>query len=166
MTRRTITTDERKEFEAAFAETRPLVPKRVDQTRQKEKSGARQIATGGLDGRTAERLRRGLLEPRAKLDLHGCTKDVAHRALLAFLRNAQTRGHRLVLVVTGRGVPKDDEAAFSFDDSRGPRGVLKAAVPRWLNEPEFANIIAGTSAAHRRHGGDGALYIYLRRKAS
>jgi DNA-nicking Smr family endonuclease len=166
MTRRTITTSERKEFEAAFAETRPLVPKGVDQTQRKEKAGAKQIATGGLDGRTAERLRRGLLEPRARLDLHGYTKDAAHRALLVFLKDAQTRGHRLVLVVTGRGVRKDDEAAFSLDDPRGPRGVLKTAVPRWLNEPEFANIITGTSAAHRRHGGDGALYIYLRKKAS
>ncbi len=165
MTRRTITADERKEFEAAFAETRPLVPKGVGLARRKQQSGAKHALTGGLDGRTAERLRRGLLEPRAKLDLHGYTEDAAHRALLTFLRNARARGHRLVLVVTGRGARKDDETALGLAHSRGLRGVLKAAVPRWLNEPEFISIVTGTRAAHRRHGGDGALYVYLRKKA-
>jgi DNA-nicking Smr family endonuclease len=166
MTRRTITTDERKEFEAAFAEARPLVPGRANQARRKQASGTKQVSSSGLDGRTAERLRRGLLEPRAKLDLHGYTEAAAHRALLAFLKDAQALGHRLVLIVTGRGARKGDEATVGLGYGHGPRGVLKEAVPRWFNEPEFAHLIAGTRAAHRRHGGDGALYVYLRKKPS
>lgn len=167
MTRRIITRDERKEFEAAFAEARPLAPKAIDRARHERSPGARPSPTGGLDGRTAERLRRGLIEPRAKLDLHGYTEEAAHRALLLFLKNARERGHRLVLVVTGRGIPKDENtAAFDLDSAHRSRGALKAAVPRWLNEPELASLIAGTQFAHRRHGGDGAIYVYLRKKAS
>jgi DNA-nicking Smr family endonuclease len=37
-------------------------------------------------------------------------------------------------------------------------------VPRWLKEPEFAALIADHRAAHRRHGGAGAFYVYLRKK--
>lgn len=166
MTRRTTTHDERKEFEAAFGETRPLAPKAIERARHQRGPSTKTALMGGLDGRTAERLRRGLIEPHAKLDLHGYTEDAAHRALLMFLKNARARDHRLVLVVTGRGSRSDDEVAFRLDFARGPRGVLKAAVPRWLSEPEFAGLIAGTQTAHRRHGGDGALYIYLRKKAS
>jgi DNA-nicking Smr family endonuclease len=165
MTRRTLTPDERREFEAAFAEARPVVPKNVDRSQRKQESVAKSISTGGLDGRTAERLRRGLLEPHGKLDLHGYTEAAAHRALLAFLRSARAHGHRLVLVVTGRGA-KADFRASPRDSSLTRRGVLKSAVPRWLNEPEFAALIAGCGAAHRRHGGDGALYIYLRKNAA
>lgn len=164
MTRRRVTAGERKEFEEAFAETRPHVARSTDQARPKKESCPKQVSVGGLDGRTAERLRRGLVEPRAKLDLHGYTEEAAHRTLLTFLRVSHARGNRLVLVVTGRGTGKNDEGAFSLDYARGPRGVLKDAVPRWLNEREFAGMIAGTQAAHRRHGGHGALYIYLRKK--
>jgi DNA-nicking Smr family endonuclease len=165
MTRRTITQDERSEFEAAFAETRPLVPKATGREQQKRVLG-KPALTGGLDGRTAERLRRGLIDPRAKLDFHGYTEAAAHAALLAFLKNSRSRGHRLVLVVTGRGARNDEDVPPLGRDQRGPRGVLKAAVPRWLNEPEFAGLIAGTQAAHRKHGGNGALYIYLRKPPS
>ena len=165
MTRRRTTKDERVEFEAAFAEARPLVPKINVRSQHKQAQRVKPALAGGLDGRTTERLRRGLLEPRAKLDLHGYTEAAAHNALLTFLKGARARGHRLVLVVTGRGARNDDESV-TLDFGRELRGVLKAAVPRWLDEPEFASLVAGTQAAHRRHGGDGALYIYLRKHTS
>jgi len=162
MTRRRITEKERKEFESAFAETRPLASSASGARWQKTTEAK---ASRGLDGTTDERLRRGLIEPRAKLDLHGYTAAAAHRTLLGFLRNAQSRGHRLVLVVTGRGVPKSDAVEpFDLGFDRGPRGVLKSAVPRWLNEPNFAELTVGARPAHRRHGGDGSLYVYLRRR--
>jgi DNA-nicking Smr family endonuclease len=65
-----------------------------------------------------------------------------------------------VLVVTGKGNPKNDENAPWMTS---PHGVLKQMVPRWLNEPGLAALIASTSPAHARHGGDGALYVYLRK---
>lgn len=113
----------------------------------------------GLDGNTRRRLERGEIAPTAKLDLHGLTESAAHGTLLTFLIAAHRRGDRLVLVVTGKGVPSD--AAVPLFE-RG-RGVLRQMVPRWLEEAPMAKIIADKRWAHRRHGGDGALYIYLRK---
>jgi DNA-nicking Smr family endonuclease len=162
VTRRPTSADERKEFEAAFAETRPL--RKLKST--PPATAKRKPATmPGLDGNTADRLRKGAADPEAKLDLHGFTEAAAHRALLTFLKSGRARGLRLVLVVTGRGARRDAHAPFDLGFDRGPRGVLKTAVPRWLNEPEFSGLVVGAKAAHIRHGGEGALYIYLRKKA-
>lgn len=118
----------------------------------------------GLDGRTAERLRRGQLEPDAKLDLHGMTEVVAHRTLARFVRQAHAKGFRLLLVVTGKGLkPPAPDAPFDLELDRRARGVLKTMTPRWLAEPDLAPFVADIRAAHRRHGGDGALYVYLRK---
>ncbi len=114
-----------------------------------------------LDGNTAEKLKRGQLAPGARIDLHGMTESAAHAGLLAFLSGAQSRGVRLALVITGVGNPRHHEGA---EWMRSPHGVLKQMVPRWLNEKEFAALISGSGPAHRRHGGDGALYVYLRKK--
>ncbi len=159
MKRRETSREEQELFERSFAETRPLKSETAKTHKAKPLPGAA-IAQGGggLDGRTSERLRRGLLEPEARLDLHGFTENAAHHALLVFLRGAQARGARLALVVTGKGAPKHAEE-FGYS----PRGVLKTAVPRWLKEPQFANLVAATRWSHVRHGGEGALYVYLRK---
>ena len=103
----------------------------------------------GIDRANAERLKRGNHRIDARLDLHGMTQDEAHRALAFFIRAARADGKRCVLVITGRG-------------SAGG-GVLKAAVPRWLHEPEFRPHLLAIAAAQPRDGGSGALYIMLRR---
>lgn len=163
MTRRKTTEEERQLFAQSFAEARPLQASALKPLPQ-PKRPARIVEGGsGVDGRTDERLRRGLLEPDAKLDLHGLTESAAHRTLLLFLKGAQQRRHKLVLVVTGKGKKMDADAPFDMELQERSRGVLRAAVPRWLSEPEFAGLIAGRRTAHRRHGGDGALYIYLRK---
>lgn len=113
-----------------------------------------------LDGNTAEKLRRGQLTPGARIDLHGMTEAAAHAVLLSFLAGAQARGVRLALVITGVGNPKHHDGA---EWMRKPHGVLKEMVPRWLNEKEFSALISGSGPSHRRHGGDGALYVYLRK---
>ena len=162
MSRRKTTDEERILFRETINETRPLAPTtpsfRPATGRHKGPAGA-----SGLDGRTDERLRRGLLEPDARLDLHGFTERDAHRTLLLFLRSAQLRRHKLVLVVTGKGARLAPDAPFDMELNYRSRGVLKAVVPRWLREPDFAGMVAGTRAAHRKHGGEGALYVYLRK---
>jgi DNA-nicking Smr family endonuclease len=117
----------------------------------------------GLDGNTAERLRRGQLDPEARLDLHGMTESTAHRALVTFLRAASSRGLRLVLIVTGKGKPMQPDAPFDLELTGRARGVLNAMTPRWLAEPELAGFVADVRPSHRRHGGAGALYVYLRK---
>jgi DNA-nicking Smr family endonuclease len=152
--------DDRALFEAAFSETRPH-RKTVRLHETAPRSNAKRELRGGLDGNTADRLRKGLMEPEARIDLHGQTEAGAHRTLLDFLRNARRNGCRLALVVTGKGAREQDpHTPFTLENTRG---VLKAMVPRWLKEPDFAALIADHRAAHRRHGGTGAMYIYLKK---
>jgi DNA-nicking Smr family endonuclease len=103
----------------------------------------------GIDRANAERLKRGKHPIEARIDLHGMTQEEAHRALAAFIRAAHRAGKRCVLVITGRGVLGG--------------GVLRAAVPRWLEEPEFRPHLLAIAGAQPRDGGAGALYVMLRR---
>jgi DNA-nicking Smr family endonuclease len=103
----------------------------------------------GIDRANAERLKRGRHAVEARLDLHGMTQAEAHRALGAFIRASRADGKRCVLVITGRG-------------SVGA-GVLKSAVPRWLDEPELRPHLLAIATAQPRDGGNGALYVMLRR---
>ncbi len=159
---RTVTAEEKALFEETFKEARPLAD--APPAPKPRKTAAAQSLTG-VDGRTAERLRRGAMEPDARLDLHGFTEATAHGALITFLRTAQMRGHKLVLVVTGKGgKPPDPHAPFDLELNARSRGVLKSVVPRWLREPGLAGIVADQREAHRKHGGAGALYVYLRKR--
>jgi DNA-nicking Smr family endonuclease len=106
-----------------------------------------------LGRRAKRRLSRGTDAIDARLDLHGRTQAEAHDVLLGFLHWAQGRGHRLVLIITGKGVA----------DSYGERGVLKRQVPMWLRLPEFRACVVGFESAGAGHGGEGALYVSLRK---
>jgi DNA-nicking Smr family endonuclease len=110
-----------------------------------------------LGRRLKQRVARGREPIEARLDLHGHTQSEAHAALLLFLRRAQADGVKTVLVVTGKGGTKN-----ARDESAG-RGVLKRAVPLWLALPEFRRFVVGFEDAHVGHGGQGALYVRLRR---
>ena len=87
----------------------------------------------------------------ARLDLHGMDQDQARAQLDSFLTWAQAEGHRAVLVITGRG--------------RAGGGVLRRRVPDWLGEAPLRGLVAGVSIAHRRHGGEGAFYVALKRRS-
>lgn len=107
--------------------------------------------SSGLDRATATRLRRGRLPVEAKLDLHGLTQGAAYAALSDFVTRSQGVGKRCVLVVTGKGL-------------REGTGVLRAMVPRWLNEPALRRLVLGFSHARPKDGGEGALYVLLKRQ--
>lgn len=167
--KREPTEEERALFEAALKDAAPVKSPKPKTTAQPKRDRAPKLPSvsgpTGVDGRTAGRLKRGMLEPEARLDLHGMTEAVAHRALATFIRAAAVRGHRLVLVVTGKGVkPADPYAPFDLEAGQRRRGVLKSLAPRWLAEPELARFVADIRTAHRRHGGEGALYVYLRKQ--
>jgi DNA-nicking Smr family endonuclease len=167
MRRRKTTDEERTLFAEAFKETRPLKPVAKPSSKKPAivAAAAPRKFTGGLDGNTADRLRKGALEPDRRIDLHGLTEAAAHRALLSFLRGAQRGGAKLVLVITGKGVRKPDPyEPFDLELESRARGVLKAMVPRWFREPEFTALIADYRSAHIRHGGGGALYVYLKKR--
>lgn len=119
-----------------------------------------------LDGSTLRRLREGKVVPDAKLDLHGMTQAQAHNRLATFLHRAFDHDLRCVLVVTGKGGGRSDRedrlpSEKHFSQSHG---VLRGMVPRWLNEGDIRRYVSGTAEAHVRHGGAGAIYVYLRRR--
>ncbi len=114
----------------------------------------------GVDRRRTERLRRGQLPVEARLDLHGYTQDQAHAALGRFLGEVQARGLRCVLVITGKGTAM----GAATGAATGAGGVLRAQVPRWLNEPGNRARVLAFDYAQPKHGGLGALYVLLRRK--
>lgn len=105
----------------------------------------------GLDKRTGERLKKGEMEIDGRLDLHGMTQDAAHGALLSFITRAYDSGRRCLLVITGKG-------------GRPGPGVLKTQVPRWLNQAPLRERIIGFSWAQPKHGGEGALYVLIKRR--
>jgi DNA-nicking Smr family endonuclease len=113
-----------------------------------------------LDRRLKQRVARGREPIEARLDLHGMTQAEAHSELLRFLRHAQADGVRTVLVVTGKG--SGGGRPREYDPDR-ERGVLRRQVPMWLALPEFRLLVVGFDAAHVGHGGQGALYVRLRR---
>lgn len=111
-----------------------------------------------MDKRRFQRLSRGKLEPDARIDLHGMTLAQAHGALNSFILRAHARGARLVLVITGKGRNGGADAPFSRRI-----GALRREVPLWLSRPPFSGIVLQVAEAHPRHGGAGALYVYLRK---
>jgi DNA-nicking Smr family endonuclease len=119
------------------------------------------IQGGGTDRRTQTRLRRGEIEIDGRIDLHGMTQAEARRALEAFVSSGAAMNRRCVLVITGKGVSRpDDEPGFMPDRQRG---VLRDQVPRWLALAPLAQHVITWQPAARKHGGDGALYLLLRR---
>lgn len=118
-----------------------------------------------IEPKLRRRLSRGS-QVDARLDLHGLTQAVAHHRLRAFLLDAQGAGHALVLVITGKGAAgagAASEAAFLLS-GEGGRGVLRRLVPQWLSAPEMRALVVGFETAARGHGGEGALYVRVRRR--
>jgi len=108
-----------------------------------------------LTRRMKSRVARGKQAIDARLDLHGFTQHEAHTILLRFLRNAHERNARLVLVITGKGSKNLGRG--------GETGVLRRQVPLWLGQPEFRAVVIGFEDAAIAHGGEGALYVRVRR---
>ncbi|GKY86440.1 Smr/MutS family protein [Sinisalibacter aestuarii] len=111
-----------------------------------------------MDRKRFTKLKKGRITPDARIDLHGLTIAQAHPALTGFILDAVAQGHRLVLVITGKGKSKPDHGPIPER-----HGVLRHQVPHWLHTPPLKPHILQVAEAHIRHGGQGAYYVYLRR---
>ncbi|MGD9981861.1 MAG: Smr/MutS family protein [Hyphomonadaceae bacterium] len=133
------------------ADRPPLSPtKRDADPTPPQKSAPQHKAPASPQNRGNEkRVRRGKLTIGASLDLHGHTQESGRAALSRFLRAAQRRGDRTVVVITGVG--------------RAGEGVLKRRLPDWLAERDLAAMVSGFAPAHRSHGGAGAFYVFVKR---
>jgi DNA-nicking Smr family endonuclease len=112
----------------------------------------------GIDKASATRLKRGQMAIDARLDLHGMTQDEAHRVLEAFVASRYAADRRNLLIITGKGF---NPAAREPDAAAG---VLRRMVPRWLNELPTRRKVLTWHAAQPKDGGDGALYVLLRKR--
>ncbi len=122
-------------------------------------SAPRALTSPTMDRRNFNRLQKGQMPIDARLDLHGMTVEQAKLRLKSFLLNAHARGDRVILVITGKGLRS------GFDEFNRPnRGVIREGLPQWVKDKEIAPMIVQITPAHRQHGGDGAFYLYLRRK--
>lgn len=116
----------------------------------------------GLDRKSSEKLRKGQLVIEGRLDLHGHTRKEAHSRLRSFLGSAHRQGKRCVLVITGKGrsAKETDDAPFM---GSGGKGILREEVPKWLAQADIKRLVLDYRTAQSKHGGDGALYVLLKR---
>lgn len=141
-------------LDASPVAANPAPPKPVSITRRIPSAPPAPPPLAPLGRRERSKLSRGRKDIDARLDLHGMTQTKAHRMLLSFLHRAQTDGMSVVLVITGKGRTVGPESE---------RGVLRRQVPQWLGLPEFRSLVIGFDEAHIGHGGEGALYVRVRR---
>ena len=175
MTRKPPLTDEDDELWSHYTKSiRPLHPKKSVKSperaapKKKPPAQPRDLKTQSqktaplpsrqmIDGATSRKLRRGKLPVDGRIDLHGMRQNDAFAALSRFLHGSYERERRCVLVITGKG-------RSSARDGYEQPGVLKRKVPEWLQTGSLAPLIVGFETAHVRDGGEGALYVLLRRK--
>ncbi len=105
-----------------------------------------------IDRPVHKKIAKGRVTIDARIDLHGLTQQIAHRVLYDFLTDAYLGGDRHVLVITGKGT------------SSGGRGILRQVVPDWFQKSEFKEFVSGYRVSAQHHGGDGALYVRLRKR--
>lgn len=104
----------------------------------------------GVSQKTLRELRRGRYSIEEEIDLHGLNRAQAHAAMKEFIADARARRLGCVRVIHGKG------------SRSGPEGpVLKGAVQHWLAQ---WNDVLAVCSANRRHGGEGAVYVLLRRR--
>jgi DNA-nicking Smr family endonuclease len=146
-----------KSDKAAVAGDRPA-PKPVQSRGQPQTLPTAKVPPlAPLERRLKQRVARGREPIDARIDLHGMTQSEAHSALFDFLQRVRADGGKIALVVTGKGGARGER------DGAVERGVLKRQVPNWLSLPQFRSLIVGFDEASIGHGGQGALYVRLRR---
>lgn len=112
------------------------------------------------DRNTAKKLKRGQIAIDARLDLHGMSQSKAYASLKTFIKNAYALNMKCVLVITGKGTPRHGNTPLADQKF----GVLKTQVPRWLDESEFGTYILKYEWAKQKDGGEGAMYVLMRKK--
>jgi DNA-nicking Smr family endonuclease len=146
----------RPRLETPVAPLKPTAAIASESPRQKPETPRQAPPIADIDHRTRTKLRRGQLEVDAKLDLHGLRQDEAQRVLIEFLRRAQANGAKMAIIVTGKG-----QRGQGMDGAQG--GVLRRMAPMWLQAPNLRDVVVSFGEAARNHGGEGALYVRIRR---
>ncbi len=110
-----------------------------------------------VDAKTGEKFRKGEFKIEARLDLHGRTEKEAFAAVTDFIQDSYRLKRRCVLIITGKG---QKDGSMPWYETRG---VIREALPSWLNLPEIRPFILSMSPATQADGGSGAMYVLLKR---
>jgi len=110
-----------------------------------------------IDKQTLKRFKKEEFGIEALLDLHGFTVDAAFSAVKRFIISSYNQNKRAVMIITGKGLPHKEQDIYEA------KGSLKKSVPLWLQSDELKNLILTFIHPSPKLGGEGALYILLRR---
>jgi DNA-nicking Smr family endonuclease len=124
------------------------------------KSHAEPLAIGeyqGIDARNAQRFRKGKSKIDGTLDLHGLSRESAYVRVMTYIQQSYDLGRRVVLIITGRG-------NFQTEKPASERGILRQSLPQWLNDPAVRSLVLAFDQAQIKDGGQGAFYVFIRRK--
>ena len=138
LTKPTRTGQQKVMADTATAKTRPSL----------QPADLNTIGYGGISRSNARMIKTGQARPTARIDLHGSTRDEAKSRLDRFLISSAREGHRVVLVITGKGV--------------AGQGVIRRNLPYWLSSPPLAGFVIAYCQAQQKDGGAGAFYVNLR----
>ena len=137
------------ESEAVREHLRTLVDGRFEVGDDGTRAEGRRVDVG-VD--VLRKLRRGQFPLDGRLDLHGMTVPEARAQLELFLRTMRSRGERCVLVIHGKG-----------EHSPHGSGVLRGEISAWLSQGGASEQVAAFATAQGPDGGEGAVYVLLRR---
>ena len=98
----------------------------------------------------------------AKIDLHGISLDQANKIVKKFIEQSFELGYKKVLIITGKG----SRSKIYDDPYRSKKmNTLRHSIPEYIkNEEDFCNKIRGISEADLKDGGEGAIYVYLKKQ--
>lgn len=152
-----LTSDKKKQLEQWLDHQKPeprqqSKPSQPNESRQNPPQSAHILKQTAkpvqrLDRSEHRTLRKETFSSRQVLDLHGLSADQGKRALQQFVQEAFDAGLRSILVITGKG-----------------KGILRHEVPHWLETAPLQHQVSRFGEAHIVHGGEGALYIKLRKR--
>ena len=96
------------------------------------------------------------------LDLHGYSLSDANVKIKQFIQESFNLGAEKLIIVTGKGIHSQNEKDPYISKKLG---ILRYSVPEYINNNvSLNNLIKELSPAKIEDGGEGAFYIYLRKK--
>ncbi len=96
-----------------------------------------------------------------KIDLHGYSLEDANKKIEKFLYKSFEKGIKKVIVITGKGLrSKNAQNPYVSEDL----SLLKNSIPEYINQNlSLKKIIKRLEKANIKDGGEGALYVFLKK---
>ena len=98
----------------------------------------------------------------SEIDLHGFTLDEANNEIEKFILDSYDNGFNKLRIVTGKGLHSNNEKDPYVSKNLS---ILRYSVPEYIkSNNELMNLITEFKEANIQEGGEGAFYIFLKKK--